>query len=149
MAASTCNADSGLVAHDLRCNHGQSLALCGVDLARHDAATRLVLREAELTKATARAGTEVTNVVGDLHQGARNDVEGTMRFYKGIVGGQGLELIGSSLELNASELRNFNSNFDIEALPGVKTLRDCKCTVWAGSTRNLQSQLRYHPEPGG
>ena len=87
LTACACNTDSGLVAHDLRGNHGKRLALGWVDLSGHDTATRLVLGQAELTETAARTRAKVADVVGDLHQRASNDVESTVSFDQGIVGG--------------------------------------------------------------
>lgn len=68
LTTSTGNADSGLVAHDLRRDHRDGLTLRGVDLSGHDAATRFVLRQADFAKATSRSRSQETNVVGYLHQ---------------------------------------------------------------------------------
>lgn len=74
LAVGTSNAHSGLVTHDLGGNHGQCLALSGVDLARHDTAAGLVLGQAQLAETAARTRSEVTNVVRYLHERASNDV---------------------------------------------------------------------------
>ena len=52
--------------------HGQRLALGRVHLARHDRAARLVLGDADLAEAAARARGEPAHVVGDLDQRDRD-----------------------------------------------------------------------------
>ena len=68
LAAGASHANRGLVAHDLCSDHGESLALSGVHLARHDTATRLVLWQAQLAQTAARTGTKESDVVRNLHQ---------------------------------------------------------------------------------
>jgi len=85
MSVGTSNTNSCLVAHYLCGDHSHGLALCGIDLARHDTAAWLILGETEFTEATARAGAKKPNVIRDLHQGTRDDVQGAMSLNKGIV----------------------------------------------------------------
>lgn len=92
LSTSTSNTDYSLVADDLRRNHSQRLTLCGVDLARHDTATRLVLWQRKLAESTTRARGEESNVVGNLHERASNDIQGTMRLDKCIMGRKRFEL---------------------------------------------------------
>lgn len=51
----------------LGADHGEGLTLRGVDLAGHDAAARLVLRQLQLSQPTARPAAQKTNVVCHLH----------------------------------------------------------------------------------
>ena len=46
------NANGGVIAHDLHGDHGDRLALGGIDFAGHDRGTRLILRERKLTQTT-------------------------------------------------------------------------------------------------
>ena len=92
LAVRAGNADNSLIANDLRSHHGHSLTLSGVDLARHDTAPGLVLRQLQLAKTTARARAQVANVVRDLHQGARDGVQGTVRLDERIVRRECLKL---------------------------------------------------------
>lgn len=46
VALKSAGGNGGVVANDLAAHHGQGLALRGVDFARHDAAARLVGRQA-------------------------------------------------------------------------------------------------------
>ena len=59
-------ADSRVVAMNLDRDHGHGLALSRVDFSRHDRRARLVFGKAQLAKSAARAGSQPTNVVGDL-----------------------------------------------------------------------------------
>lgn len=68
LSVGASNADGGLVADDLCSHHGQRFTLSWVDLARHDTASGLVLGQAQLAQAATGAGTEVPNVVRDLHK---------------------------------------------------------------------------------
>ena len=122
LSAGASDAHCRLVANNLGSHHGQGLALCWVDLARHDRATGLVLRQGQLAQAATRAGTEVSNVVRDLHKRASNDVECTVCLDKRIVCGERFELVRCSLELNTSEVCDLGSDFDIEAPLSVQTL---------------------------
>lgn len=122
LAAGTSNADSSLVTHDLSSNHGQCLALCGIDLARHDRAARLVFRQAQLTETASRSGAEVPDVIGDLHEGAGDDVQGTVGLNKRVMGCKSFKLIRSSLEFKAGDLRDRSCDFDVEAFLGVEAL---------------------------
>lgn len=92
LSTCSCYANRSLVSNNLRSNHSQSLALGRVDLSRHDTATRLILRQVELTQPTPRAGSEVPNVVRDLHERARNDVQRAVRLNQCIVRGERFEL---------------------------------------------------------
>lgn len=86
------NADRSLVPHHLRRDHRHGLALRGVHLARHDAASRLVLREADLAEPAARARAQEADVVGDLHQRAGHDVQLAVRLGERVVCREGFKL---------------------------------------------------------
>lgn len=58
VAVAGAHSHSGVVAHHLRGDHGDCLALRGVHLARHDGGARLVLGERKLAKTTARAASK-------------------------------------------------------------------------------------------
>lgn len=84
--------DGSVVPNNLGGDHGQGLALGRVDLSGHDGRTGLVLGQREFTKTASRSGSEVSDVVGDLHQGDGDRVHGTGSLDDGIVSGQSLEL---------------------------------------------------------
>ena len=92
MTAGARHAHSGLVTHNLGGNHCDRLALCGIDFAGHDAAARLVFREIQLAEPATRTGAKETDIIGNLHQGASNDVESTVSFDEGIMASKGLKL---------------------------------------------------------
>lgn len=114
--------DGGVVAHDLRGDHGEGLALGGVDLAGHDGRSGLVLGERELAEAAAGAGAEVADVVGDLHERDGDDVEGARGLDDGVVGSETLKLVGVGLEGVAGDLGDLLGDLDVEALLGVQAL---------------------------
>ena len=58
MAVAGAHGHGDVVAHHLAADHGQGLGLGRVDLARHDRAAGLVLRQLELAEAAARAGAQ-------------------------------------------------------------------------------------------
>ena len=66
-----------MVAHDLSGHHGDGLALGGVNLAWHDGAPWLILWQGQLSQATAGARAKESDVIGNLHDGASNDIAGT------------------------------------------------------------------------
>lgn len=92
LSTGACHAHSGLVTHNLGSDHCDCLTLCGIDFAGHDAATRFIFREVQLAEPTAGTRAEEAYIVGNLHQGASNDVESTMSFDKRIMTSQGLKL---------------------------------------------------------
>jgi hypothetical protein len=83
---------SGVVTHDLGSDHCQSLTLGRVDFARHDGRSRLVLGQAEFTETTPRSRTEVADIVGNLHEGDGQGIEGAGSLDNGIVCCKRLEL---------------------------------------------------------
>lgn len=121
LAVHATDGGGDVVTHDLGADHGQGLALGGVDLARHDAAAGLVLGQVQLTKTATGTAAEVSDILGDLGKGAGEGVEGSVGLNNGIVGGQRLELVGGGLELGASHLADLLSNGLGKALKGVDT----------------------------
>jgi len=65
-------------------------------LSGHDGRSGLVLRKLELSETASRPGSEVSDVVRDLHQADGNGVEGTRGLDNGVVSGEGLELLINS-----------------------------------------------------
>lgn len=74
MAGGTCHTHRSLVANDLRADHRHCFTLGGVDFSRHDTAAGLILRQTQFAEPTSRTGAEQSNIVGNLHQRAREDV---------------------------------------------------------------------------
>lgn len=87
LSAGSSNANSSLVTHNLSGDHCHSLALRGINFARHDTTARFIFRETQFAEATPRARTKEPNVIGDLHQGTRDDIQSTMSLNQGIVTG--------------------------------------------------------------
>lgn len=129
LAVHAANGGGNVVTHDLGADHGEGLALGGVDLAGHDAATGLVLGEDELTETATRAGTEVADVLSNLGERAGDGVEAAMGLDDGIVGGKGLELVGSGLELGAGHLGYLFGDGLGETFKGVDTGADSSTTL--------------------
>lgn len=126
----------GVVAKDLCADHGQGLALCGVDLAGHNGGAGLILWQLQLAETAAWAGAEEADVLGDLEEGDGEGVELAVGFDDGVVGGEGLELVRGGDELVAGHLGDFRGNVFGEALEGVDT------------SANGGSALGEHPEAG-
>mmetsp|Transcript_83303 Transcript_83303/g.254686 ORF Transcript_83303/g.254686 Transcript_83303/m.254686 type:complete len:254 (+) Transcript_83303:581-1342(+) len=95
-----------MVADDLSGDHGDHFALRGIHLPWHDAAARLVLWQAELAEARARAGAQEAQIVGDLVEAASDSGERPGAFHDGVVRGQGLELVRCRCEGPARLFRN-------------------------------------------
>lgn len=119
LAVHAANSGGDVVAHDLGADHGQGLALGGVDLAGHDAGAGLVLGEVQLAEAAAGAGAEVADVLGNLGEGGGDGVEAAVGLDNGVVGGEGLKLVGGGVELGARHLGHLLGNGLGEALKGV------------------------------
>ena len=96
----------------LSCHHGDGLALGGVDLAWHDGAAGLILRQRQLSQATAGAGAKESDIIGNLHDGAGNDIAGTRHLHHGVMAGQSLKLVRSCDKWQSSELGNLGSNLN-------------------------------------
>lgn len=122
LAVGARDANHRLVANHLSGNHGQGLALGGVDLSWHDTAARLILWQAQLSQAASGTRAQVPDIVSDLHERARNDIEGTMCLNKSVMRRKRLELVWCRLEVKASNLGDLGCYLHIETLPGVKTL---------------------------
>lgn len=129
LAVHATNGSGDVVTHNLGADHGQGLALGGVNLAGHDGRTGLVLGEVQLAETAAGAGTEVTDILGDLEQRAGKGVQGAGGLDDGVVSSQDLELVGGGLELGASHLGDLGGNGLVEALEGVQTGTDSGTTL--------------------
>lgn len=129
LAVHATNGGSNVVAHNLGADHGQSLALGRVNLARHDTATRLVLREAELAETAARAAAEVTDILSDLGERTSECVKATVGLNDGIMSGKSLELVGSGLKLGTSHLRDLLGDGFSEAFECVDASTDSGTTL--------------------
>lgn len=119
LAVHAANGGGHVVAHDLRADHGEGLALGRVDLARHDAAAGLVLWEGELAEAAARAAAEVADILGDFCERGGEGVEAAVGLDDGVVGGESLELVRGGLEVCACHAGDFFGDGLGEALKGV------------------------------
>jgi len=60
----------------------------------HNAASRFILRQDEFTKPGAWSGAEKTQIVGNLHQTARDRIESSAHLDESVVRRQSLELVG-------------------------------------------------------
>jgi hypothetical protein len=122
LSLSASDRDGHVVSDDLSGDHRDGLALGRVDLTRHDRRSGLVLGKGELSKTATGTGTEVTDVVGDLVEGASDDVQGAGSLDDGVVGGEGFELVGRRLERETGDLGNLGGDLDVEAALGVEAL---------------------------
>ena len=66
-------------------DHGESFALGRIDLARHDAAARLVFGQLELTQPTPGARPQEADVVRNLEEGHSRRVEGIAHLHHCIM----------------------------------------------------------------
>ena len=106
MPLQPADGDRLAIADHLGADHRQRLALGRIDLARHDRAAGLVLRQRQLAKARARPGAEQAHVVGDLGQRRRRWSFSTpATLDHRVVGGQRLELVGGAVEGQARSAR--------------------------------------------
>lgn len=119
LAVHAANGRGDVVAHDLGADHGERLALRGVDLSGHDAAAGLVLGQDQLAETASGTAAEVSDVLGNLGQRGGQGVEASVSLDDGVVGSQGLKLVGSSLEGDAGHLADFLGDTLGKALKGV------------------------------
>lgn len=136
LAVHATNSGGNMVTHDLGADHGKSLALSGVDLARHDAAAGLVLGENEFAKAATGTTAEVADVLGNLGENSGESVETAVSLYNSIMGGEDLELVRRSLELGAGHLSDLLGNGLGKALKGVDAGAD------GGTTLSEEPEVR-------
>lgn len=78
MSAHSSNADSSVVTDDLGADHSNSFTLSGVNLARHDGRSGLVLWERELTETASRSRSQETDIVSNLHYSTSETIQGAM-----------------------------------------------------------------------
>ena len=135
MPVGPADGDGDVVAHDLGGGHGDGLALRGVDLSRHDGGARLVLRQGQLPEAAAGTGGQESEVVGDLHERACDDVERAGHLHHGVVGGEGLELVGGGHEGEARQGGHL----------GGHLLREANAGVEAGANRSAAGCKKVQP----
>ena len=135
LAVHAADGRGDVVTHNLGADHGERLALGGVNLAGHDGRAGLVLGEDQLAQTAAGAGAEVAHILGDLEQRAGESVQGAGGLDDGVVGGQDLKLVGGGLELGAGHLADLGSNGLVEALEGVQTGTD------GGTTLSEEAQV--------
>mmetsp|Transcript_14097 Transcript_14097/g.42519 ORF Transcript_14097/g.42519 Transcript_14097/m.42519 type:complete len:557 (-) Transcript_14097:154-1824(-) len=102
----SCHADARVVAHHLGGHHGEGLALGGVDLAGHDAAAGLVLRQQQLPQPAPRPAAEEADVIGDFHEGHGGAVEGPAGLHHRVVRRQRLELVARRHKCEPSVIGN-------------------------------------------
>ena len=129
MALAAGNRGGGVVAHHLGAHHGQRLALGRVHLAGHDGGAGLVFRQCQFAEARARARAQETDVVGDLEQAHGHRVERAGQFHHGVMGAQGLELVGGGLERQLGQGRHFLGEFFRKARLGVEAGADRRAAL--------------------
>src|SRR5690606_26432391 len=66
----------------------------------------LVLGDDDLADPAAWTRGKPADVVGDLHQGARERLQGAVKIDEGVMGGEGLELVVGAPKGKARELRD-------------------------------------------
>ena len=103
MALGACKAHGGVVAVDLHGHLREGFRLGGVDLARHDGGARLVFGQRQFTQPGARAGAQEADVIGDLETAHGHGGDGTMGHHHGVMGGQGLKLVGGGGEFHVGD----------------------------------------------
>ncbi len=113
-------ADGGVIAHDMRADHGQRLGLGRVHLARHDRRPRLVFRQDQLPQARARAGAQKPQVIGDLEEARRHGFQSAREHDHCVMGRESFEFIRGGHERQAGQLRDLARNAAVPAHTGVQ-----------------------------
>ena len=108
-------------------------------LTGHDAASRLILGQGQLSQATPRSRGKESQIIGNFHDGARHSVEGPGHLNHGVVGGESLEFVRSCDEGKSGDLgdvvgdRLGESNSGVEACANSSSA--CGQHVEAGKSR--------------
>ena len=121
VALRTADRDGRVVAHDLRADHGDGLALRRVDLAGHDAAARFVGGQGQFAESAPRSAAQKANVVGNLVETAGRHVEYAGHFHERIVRRQRFKLVGRRHKGQSGFLGNGRRNGHVVALDRVQT----------------------------
>lgn len=129
LAAQAGHGHGGVVTHDLRANHGQSLALRRIDLARHDGRAGLVLGQLQFAQAAAGPGAQEADVLRDFEERAGDGVQGARGLDDGVVRGEGFEFVGRGRELCAGHFADFGGDGFVEAFEGVEAGSDCGASL--------------------
>ena len=145
-------ADCGIVAHDLHGDHRDGLALCRVDLARHDGTARLVRGDRDFAETAARTCCEPADIVCNLHHVRGESLESAVRKDNGVLARECVELVRRGDELLARQLACRLGNGNIEALWCVQSRADgsaAECELMQERQSCLQLLLRLleHGEP--
>ena len=114
MALAVGKGERRIVAEDLHADLGHGFALGGIDLARHDGGAGLIFRQRQFPKAGTRPRTQQSNIVGDLEQAGCHRVDGAMAEHHGVMGRQGLELVGRGGERHAGNGGNARGHHLVE-----------------------------------
>ena len=111
--------DSGITTYDLRAHLYQRFRDDRIDLAGHNRASRLHLRQGELAETRAWAGAQPANVIRYLLKADRKGAEGAARFEDSIERALSLEVVISLLDGDAQLLRKQCTNARGELRMGV------------------------------
>ena len=129
LAGHASHCGGNMVTHYLGSYHCQGLALRGVDLARHDRGAGLVLREDEFAETTSWTRAEISDVLGNLEEGACNSIQCSGCFDDRVVRCENLKLVWCGNELRACHFGDFLGDSLGEALECVETSANCCATL--------------------
>ena len=98
------------------CTQGRlsNLSCVITHLAGHNGGPGLILRKTQLSEAAAGARAKEADVIGNLHDGAGHHITGTAHLHHGVMGGESLELVGSSDEGEPGQLRHLGGDLEAE-----------------------------------
>ena len=112
--------DRRVVSHNLNGDHRDGLALGGVDFSRHDRRAGLVFRNADFSKAVARARSKPANIVGDLHHVGGQSLDGAVGEHQLVLACKRVELVGRGDKILSGQLRDALGDFFVKALGRVQ-----------------------------
>ena len=113
-----------MISNHLRCHHRQHFALCRVDLAGHDRASRFILRQMQFAKAGARTGAQQADVVGDFGQRDRKRIERAGHLHQPVIRCQRLKLVACRFKRDAGHCRDFIGDGNVETFRRVEASAD-------------------------
>ncbi len=110
-----------VIADDPCDHHGHGLALGGIHLSRHDGTSRFIGRDPDLPDPATGSAGQPADVVGDLHETARNGFRDAAGLHDGVMSGQSFELVVRRLKGKPGDPGDFLRRQGVKTDRGIET----------------------------